>query len=49
MRESLIEVKRQQDNFKTLYVIAHMNQSEVYKAQVNLSVKASAAIEFLLS
>jgi hypothetical protein len=33
------------DNFKTLNAIAHMNQHEVYKSRVNLSVKTSGVGE----
>ncbi len=33
------------DNFKTLNAIAHMNQHEVYKSRINLSVKTSGVGE----
>lgn len=33
------------DNFKTLNAIAHMNQHEIYKSRVNLSVKTSGVGE----
>jgi hypothetical protein len=33
------------DNFKTLNAIAHMNQHEIYKSRVNLSIKTSGVGE----
>ncbi|MBC7651843.1 MAG: hypothetical protein H7101_08845 [Deinococcales bacterium] len=44
----LFVVKRSPDvaeNFKTLNAIAHMNQHEVYKSRINLSVKTSGVGE----
>ena len=44
----LFVVKRSKDvadNFKTLNAIAHMNQHEVYKSRINLSVKTSGVGE----
>ncbi len=44
----LFVVKRSKDvadNFKTLNVIAHMNQHEVYKSRINLTIKTSGVGE----
>ncbi|HTI07255.1 MAG TPA: hypothetical protein VL832_01830 [Puia sp.] len=46
--KSLVVIKRSEpspENLRTVYVIAHMNQSLIYQAAVNLSARSSAITE----